>query len=136
MSNRTIKREIEKERRGRIHFWGLLIAFNSLLYGQFIINHTGFLTTQTEVYFHGIPEQLFGYGLLVFGTLKAIGVVSHNKHLRKWSIIGLSSVWSGLFVLSFTYSFGSGYPHPSWIYALFSVIVCWRISLKGEFDGL
>ena len=134
MSDKKLMREINRERhRQPLAFWGLWIAIVSLLYGEFIVRVDGYLLRHKEPYFADLPEDLIGGLLLVAGVLKLIGVLANQNTLKKVGIVTLSALWSGLFVLAFTYSFGTGYPHPSYIFMGFVVIACFRISLKGDF---
>lgn len=135
MTSRKFLKELERNSAEPFQFWGFLISLTSLFYGYFIINTPGFLLNHVEPYFQGIPEWVFGYGLLLFGMIKLTGVFTKNKRIRKTGIIALSAIWSALFILAFTYSFGTGYPHPSWIFSLSAVLTCWRISFKGDFNG-
>lgn len=135
MTSRKLLREIDRERRP-FHFWGFLIALTSSFYGHFILTNTGYLITHVEPQFKGVNERVIGILLILAGIIKVIGVITRHRLVRKIGIVSLSAIWSALFVLAVSYSFGTGYPNPSWIPALAALLTCWRISLKGEFNGL
>lgn len=126
--------DIDKQRKRKpVAFWGLMISLCSVLYGEFIVRVEGYLLTHSEPYFQKLPENVVGYILLAAGIIKMVGVILDYNPMKKIGIWLLSGIWSGLFVLSFTFSFGSGYPHPSYIFMVFMMVACFRVSWKGDF---
>lgn len=135
MTDKTLAKDIEKARKKRpTRFLGITMALFSLLYGEFIIRVDGFLLSWTEPYFQGVPVKLIGCLLIIAGLIKVIGNITDNLTLRKIGIWSLSGMWSGLFVLAITFSFGTGYPHPSYLFNGLALVVCLRVSIKGNYN--
>lgn len=135
MTDKHLLEELEASRSKQpLGFWGLLIASLSIWYGWFITAVEGYLLAHSEPYFQQLPEKAIGVALVIVGLVKVIGVLTHNGKMKKIGILGLSALWSGIFVLALTFSFGSGYPHPSYIFMGGVVIACFRVSLKGDFN--
>lgn len=135
MEDQSLKKDLNQARKKmKPPFWGAAIAIVSILQGEFIMRVDGYLLEHSEPYLQNLPEELIGLILVIFGAVKLIGLISRNNRIKKYGILGLSSVWTGLFIISFTYSFGTGFPHPSWILYGLAVAVCYRVSLKGDFD--
>ena len=136
MVNRKLKQELQKASNKRpSDFWGALIAFVSVLYGEFIFRVDGFLIANAEPYLSKLPENTIGILLMIFGVLKLAGLGLQYKPLKKIGIWLLSGTWSGLFFVALTYSFGTGYPHPSYIFMGMIAIGCFRVSLKGDYSA-
>lgn len=136
MVNRKLKQELKKASNKRpSDFLGSLIAMVSILYGEFIFRVDGFLIANAEPYLSKLPENTIGILLVLIGVLKLIGLVLQYKPLKKIGIWLLSGMWSGLFFVSLTYSFGTGYPHPSYIFMGMIAIGCFRVSLKGDYSA-
>lgn len=134
MTDKQLMHDINKQRnRKPVAFWGLMIAICSILHGDFIVQVEGYLLAHSEPYFYKLPENVVGYILLIAGVIKLIGVIFDYNPLKKIGIWMLSGVWSGLFILSFTFSFGTGYPNPSYIFMFFIMVACFRVSWKGDF---
>lgn len=112
---------------------GLFIALLSILYGEFTIRVDGYFIAHVEPYLKGLPEDIIGGILLVLGVIKLVGILSRSYKWKRIGIIGLSAAWSGLFVIAVTFSFGTGYPHPSWMFFLLAVGICLIESSKGDF---
>lgn len=136
MVNRKLKQDLQKASYKRpSDFWGALIAFVSILYGEFIFRVDGFLIGNAEPYLSKMPENIIGIVLMILGMLKLAGLGLQNKPLKKIGIWLLSGVWSGLFFVALTYSFGTGYPHPSYLFAGMIAIGCFRVSFKGDYSA-
>ncbi|MFL2104117.1 hypothetical protein [Mycobacteroides abscessus] len=136
MVNRKLKQDLEKASYKRpSDFWGTQIAVVSILYGEFIFRVDGFLIANAEPYLSQMPEDLIGIILVVLGILKSIGLFFQYRPLKKYSIWLLSGMWSGLFFVALTYSFGTGYPHPSYIFIGMIAVGCFRVSLKGDYSA-
>lgn len=135
MTDKKLADDIKKARNKQPpRFYGLSIAIFSILYGEFIIRVDGFLLSWTEPYFQSIPVTLLGLLLITAGTIKLIGSLSNNLTLRKIGIWSLSGIWSGLFVLALTFSFGTGYPHPSYLFNGYFLAICLRVSIRGKYN--
>jgi len=136
MVNRKLKQDLQKASSKRASdFWGALIAFVSILYGEFIFRVDGYLIARAEPYLSELPENIIGLLLLILGMVKLAGLGLQNKPLKKIGIWLLSGMWSGLFFVALTYSFGTGYPHPSYIFMGMIAIGCFRVSLKGDYSA-
>lgn len=136
MVNRKLKQDLQKASNKRpSDFWGALIAFVSVLYGEFIFRVDGFLIANAEPYLSKLPENTIGILLMIFGVLKLAGLGLQYKPLKKIGIWLLSGMWSGLFFVALTYSFGTGYPHPSYIFMGMIAIGCFRVSFKGDYSA-
>lgn len=136
MVNRKLKQDLQKaSNKQPSGFWGTSIGFVSVLYGEFIFRVDGFLIENAEPYLSKLPENIIGILLMVFGVLKLVGLGLQYKQLKKIGIWLLSGMWSGLFFVSLTYSFGTGYPHPSYIFMGMIAIGCFRVSLKGDYSA-
>lgn len=136
MVNRKLKQDLQKASNKRpSDFWGALIAFVSVLYGEFIFRVDGFLIANAEPYLSKLPENTIGILLMILGVLKLAGLVLQYKPLKKIGIWLLSGMWSGLFFVALTYSFGTGYPHPSYLFMGMIAIGCFRVSLKGDYSA-
>lgn len=134
MENKQLKRDIEikqQEIRRETPFFNIMIALVSILHGEFITRVDGYLVEYSEPYIEYLPEQLVGVALIILGVMKLVSILSDNTQLKKYSIWGLSGIWTGLFFIALTYSFGSGYPSPSWYFYFFVVSGCWHISRRG-----
>lgn len=136
MVNRKLKQDLQKASNKRpSDFWGALIAVVSILYGEFIFRVDGFLIANAEPYLSKLPENTIGILLIIFGVLKLAGLGLQYKPLKKIGIWLLSGMWSGLFFVALTYSFGTGYPHPSYIFMGMIAIGCFRVSFKGDYSA-
>lgn len=136
MVNRKLKQDLQKASNKRpSDFWGALIAVVSILYGEFIFRVDGFLIANAEPYLSKLPENTIGILLMILGVLKLAGLVLQYKPLKKIGIWLLSGMWSGLFFVALTYSFGTGYPHPSYIFMGMIAIGCFRVSFKGDYSA-
>lgn len=134
MTDKMLMHDIEELRKRQpLAFWGLLFAIGTILYGEFIVRVDGYLLAHTEPYFAKVPEDLIGYLLIGASLIKVVGVILNSGPIKRIGIISMSAVWTGVFVLATTYSFGTGYPHPSYIFMGIMMIGCYRISRKGDF---
>lgn len=135
MKDKELKKELKNYRnKTRLPFWSISIALISILHGEFICRVDGYLLEHSEPYIKYLPERAIGTVLLVLGIVKLLAILINNKRIKKYSIWGLSFVWTGLFLIALTYSFGSGHPNPSWYFYGLVVIGCYRVSHKGDFD--
>lgn len=135
MSDKELMKEIDQERNKKppFSFWGLLLALFSFGWGEFILRVDGYLLSHAEPYMQKLPEWFIGWFLVMASLIKIIGVLTEIKTFKRWGIWLLGGVWCGLSVVSIAYSFGTGYPHPSWMVALLATAGCWRIAFRGDF---
>lgn len=130
----SIERQIKNvKKRKKARFWGRTIAIFSILYGSFTFYHNQYLQSVTEPYFRVMPTRTIGIALCIAGIIKLIGACNDNTLLRKIGIWTLSGLWSGLFIVALTYSFGSGYPSPNYLYVALPMFICFAVSLRGDF---
>lgn len=134
MTNKQLEKDILKATKRNPSFFGSALAVFSILYGQFIVQVEGYLLTITEPYFHPLPSRLIGALLILAGAIKLTGILTHYTPMRKIGIWSLSGLWSGLFALALTFSFGSGYPHSSYLFNGLVLVICLRVSLRGNYD--
>ena len=135
MKDKELENELKDyQDKRRLPFWSILIALISILHGEFIYRVDGYLLEHSEPYIKCLPESTIGAALLILGTAKLLAIFTNNKRLKKYSIWGLSFVWTGLFLIALTYSFGIGHPNPSWYFYGMVVIGCYRVSRKGDFE--
>lgn len=134
MTDKQLQREVkELKKRSNFAFWGFWISITSIIQGWFIYHYSGYLMVHSEPYLRFIPEKLIGIVLIAFGVVKIAGVLSDNRILKSAGIWGLSSVWTALFVVAATFSFGTGYPDDRFIIHLFIMIACYRVSFRGDY---
>lgn len=130
----NMKREknkiVRSSKRSR-WFWGIAVSVYSILYGLFYVIYKGYMISHAQPFMSFLPETLIGMLLIMFGLLKITGIVTDNRVIRLIGIVGLSAIWGGMLFITTSYSFGLGYPDPSFIDKLFVWTACLRISLKG-----
>lgn len=114
-------------------FWGALIALVSMLYGEFIFRVDGYFLANAEPYLNKLPENVIGITLAFAGILKLVGLFTQYKPLKRLGIWLLSGIWSGFFFVALTYSFGTGYPHPTYMFIGLITVGCFRVSFKGDY---
>lgn len=138
MTDEKLQEDIQKARNKRSKrptwFWGLSIAILSIFYGEFILRVEGFLLGRVEPYFQQLPVQVIGILLIIAGLIKLFGILTNNLLLRKIGIWSLCGIWSGLFILAMTFSFGTGYPHQSYMFNGFVLAACFRVSYRGCYN--
>lgn len=135
MSNKGLMEEIDEERNKKapFAFWGMLVSVFSIIFGEFVFRVDGFLLNHSEPYMQKLPENFIGIFLIVAAVIKLIGVCTEWKCFKRWGIWSLGGIWTGLFVVTITFSFGSGYPNDSYILPALMMVACYRIAIKGDF---
>lgn len=134
MVDKKLKKDLHNASNKRpSDFWGTLIALVSILYGEFIFRVDGYFLSNAEPYLSSLPENIIGISLALASILKLIGLITQNRLLKRLGIWLLSGIWSGFFFVALTYSFGTGYPHPTYIFIGLVTIGCFRVSLKGDY---
>lgn len=136
IKNTKLKKEIEGELKSvenRISWLGFILAATSILRGTFVLNHDGFFLSYVEPYLKSLPENLIGSLIIVAGIIKMAGVLLKYKPLKRYGIWALAAMWWFQFGLAVSYSFGTGYPHDSWIYTLCIASICIYEAKRGVF---
>lgn len=123
--------EESKKQAKKSHYLGMSVGIVSFLTGMFFTLFSGELSVFFQPYLKNVPEVFVGMTLIIFGTIKVIGILTNNSLLRKVSIVALSFLWGSLFVVSTIYSFGIGFPSISFIFAGKIAADCMRISTRG-----
>lgn len=123
----------QKKQTNKVRYLGTSVAITSILYGIYIIGYEGYFINLVQPYISTLPEDLIGAALLLAGFTKAIGIATGNAFLKRQSIYALSFLWGGLAAVAALYSFGIGYPSPSYIFTAKILADCLRISFKGDF---
>lgn len=123
--------EATKQQAKSGYYLGVSVSVVSMLTGLFFVLNSGGLSVYFNPYVKEVPEDFIGLMLVFFGIMKLIGIVKGNNVIRRISIVALSFLWGGLFVVSTVYSFGIGFPSVSFIFAGKLAADCMRISTRG-----
>lgn len=131
----NLKKDIEELRcRKPSNSLGYTISIFSVWYGMFNVQNGFYLLGNIEPYLQKIiSTELIGYCLIATGLLKLFGIITKNTLARKIGIWSLTGMWSGLFALAFTFSFGTGYPHATYLFNGLALVICLIVSLKGDY---
>ena len=130
----SLKEEILKENRKRAFpFWGFSISLLSLFFGSFILVFGDYMYSLFSRLFDLIPDWTIAILLITSALIKLIGIQKKNKKVMRIGIICLSAVWTAITAVYLVYSFGIGYPNPSFLFMGFITIVCYRVANKGDF---
>lgn len=130
----TIKEELIREKeKGSFPFYGFSIAVLSLAYGGFLLIFGDYMNTLFTRLFEVIPDWPIALWLIVGAVIKLIGIHKQHKKLKRIGIVLLSAVWTAIAAVYTVYSFTVGYPNPSFLIMAFIVVVCYRVSKKGDF---
>lgn len=113
-------------------YLGLSIAVLSVVYGIFIVYFDGNFMMMLHKYIQLDIENMVGICLIVVGALKAIAIIANHKWMKRITIIMLLFLWGGLFVTTWIYAIGDGYPSPMPFFFAKVVCDCYRIVIKGE----
>lgn len=136
MGDTEIKNDLRKysnKQKTRRPFWSIMLITVSLLHGVFILREPGYLGRHSQPPMTRNLELFIAIPLILLGVTKILSIVLNKKTLRNISIWGLSFFWTGLFLISFVYSFGIGNPNPAWYFYGFIMISCYKVSLSGGF---
>ena len=134
MTDRKLMQDIREAKRKRpFPVLGLLVAVLSITHGEFIFRVDGYFLAHAEPYLSMLPEDIIGIVLIVLGVLKIMGIVFKSHWLKRVGIVGISGTWAGLSLVSVTYSFGTGFPHPSWQFMFFVTAICLLESRRGDY---
>ena len=130
----TIKEELKREhRKGSFPFFGFSIAILSLVYGGFLLIFGDYMHSLFSRLFDLIPDWPIALWLIVSALVKLVGIYKRQKHLMRIGIVLLSAVWTAIAAVYTVFSFTTGYPSPSFLFLIFIVVVCYRVSKKGDF---
>lgn len=119
--NKELMNEIQGEiskGENRFSWLGFILSVISILHGHFIFTFDGYFLNNVEPYFQNLPEGIIGRLFFIGGIIKLIGVLLNNKPLKRYGIWALTGLWWMQFGLAWGYSFGTGYPNPTYIYML------------------
>lgn len=83
--------------------------------------------------FELIPDWPIALWLIGSAIIKLIGIYKRHKKLKRIGIVLLSAVWTAIAAVYTVFSFTTGYPSPSFLFMIFIVVVCYRVSKKGDF---
>ena len=83
--------------------------------------------------FEIIPDWPISLWLVVSAVVKLIGIHKRDKKLKRIGIVLLSAVWTAIAAVYIVFSFTTGYPNPTFLFMIFIVAVCYRLSKKGDF---
>lgn len=130
----SVKEEILKERnKGSFPFFGFAIAVLSLFYGVFLLVFGDYMHSLFSKLFDLIPDWPIALWLIGSAVIKLIGIRKGHKKLMRIGIVLLSAVWTAIAAVYTVFSFTTGYPSPSFLFLIFIVVVCYRVSKKGDF---
>lgn len=130
----TLKEEILIERdKGSFPFFGFSIAVLSLLFGGFLLIFGDYMNSLFSRLFELIPDWPIAIWLIVGAVCKLTGIRKGSKKLMRIGIVLLSAVWTAIAAVYTVFSFTTGYPSPSFLFLIFIVVVCYRVSKKGDF---
>lgn len=130
----TIKEEIMREKkRGSFPFFGYSIAILSLAYGGFLLIFGDYMHSLFSKLFDLIPDWPIALWLIGSALIKLVGIHKKHKQLMRIGIVLLSAVWTAIAAVYTVFSFTTGYPSPSFLFLVFIVVVCYRVSKKGDF---
>lgn len=130
----TLKEEILIEKGKRAFpFWGFSISLLSLFFGGFILMFGDYMHSLFSRLFDVIPDWTIGVLLIVSALIKLVGIHKRNKKIMRVGIICLSAVWTAITAVYWVYSFGVGYPNPSFLIIGFVAVACYRVAKKGDF---
>ena len=130
----TLKEEILREKcKGVFPFWCYSISILSLFYGAFILIYGDYMHSLFSKLFDVIPDWSIALLLIASALIKLIGIHKQNKKIMRIGIVCLSAVWTAITAVYLVYSFGIGYPSPSFLFMGFIAIACYRVSKKGDF---
>ncbi|MGH2116566.1 hypothetical protein [Aerococcus sp. L_32] len=130
----TIKDEILQEKsRGSFPFFGFSIAILSLFYGGFLLIFGDYMHSLFSKLFDLIPDWPIALWLIGSALIKLVGIHKRQKQLMRIGIVLLSAVWTAIAAVYTVFSFTTGYPSPSFLFLIFIVVVCYRVSKKGDF---
>ena len=130
----AIKEELMREQtKGSFPFFGFSIAILSLCYGGFILIFGDYMHSLFSRLFDVIPDWPIALWLIGSALIKLVGIRKGYKKLMRIGIVLLSAVWTAIAAVYTVFSFTTGYPSPSFLFMIFIVVVCYRVSRKGDF---
>ena len=132
MANKVSEKLKEEQHQVKpSYFWGITLAIVSVMNGLHLLFYDGVIVDRLDAYFLGANEDIFGLALVLFGTIKLIGIVIDSVNMRGVGIVGLSITWGMLWVVALMYSFGLGYPSTTYLSNGMMLVACLRVSYRG-----
>ena len=130
----TLKEEILREKcKGAFPFWGGAISWFSIFFGIFLIIFGDYMHSLFSRLFDVVPDGIIATVLIISAVIKLVGIYSKNKKLMRIGIVSLSAVWTAIEAVYLVFSFGIGYPSPSFLFVGLIVVICYRVAKKGDF---
>ena len=130
----SVKEEILREKcKGAFPFWGYSISLLSIFYGGFILIYGDYMHSLFSKLFDVIPYWSIALLLIASALIKLTGIYKKNKKVMRVGVICLSAVWTAITAVYLVYSFGIGYPNPSFLFMGFVTFACYRVARKGDF---
>lgn len=130
----TLKEELLREKcKGAFPFWGGAIAWFSIFYGIFLLIFGDYMHSLFSKLFDVVPDGFIATVLITCAIIKLVGIYSKNKKLMRVGIVALSAVWTAVEAVYLVFSFGIGYPSPSFLFVGLIVVICYRVAKKGDF---
>ena len=130
----TIKEEILRVREDEpFPFFGAAIAWFSIGFSMFLIYFGDYMHSLFSSLFDIVPDGIIAAILITSAVIKLIGIYSKNKKLKRVGIVALSAIWTAIEAVYLVFSFGIGYPSPSFLFVGLVVVICYRVAKKGDF---
>lgn len=130
-----LKEEIKLETfKGQFPVWGAFYAWFSLIFGTFLLVYGSYLHGIFAKLFDVIPGWTLALAVILSAVVKLVGIYTRNKKMMRVGIVSLSAVWTGLTAVYVVYSFGIGYPSPSFLFMGLVMVACYRIAWKGNYS--
>lgn len=130
----TIKEEIAHEAgKGDRTDVGKTVGWYSLIFGSFLLIYGDYLHGIFSKLFDVVPGWVLACTLIISALVKLVGLYTSNRKLMQVGIVSLSAVWTGLTAVYLVYSFGIGYPSPSFLSMGLVMVICYQEARKGDF---
>lgn len=130
----TIKEEIAHEAsKGARPNVGKTVGWYSLIFGSFLLIYGDYLHGIFSKLFDVMPGWVLAGTLIISALVKLVGLYTKNRKLMQVGIVSLSAVWTGLTAVYLVYSFGIGYPSPSFLSMGLVMVTCYQEARKGDF---
>ncbi len=133
MRNDVKRGDFKRKVQGSVPFWGATIAWFSIFYGVFLIVFGDYMHSLFSRLFDVFPDWFIAVVLIISAVVKLVGIYSKNKKLMRVGIVALSAVWTAIEAVYLVFSFGIGYPSPSFLFVGLIVVICYRVAKKGDF---
>ena len=134
--NDRLGEEVKKYMTKRTFFLSYGMSFYSIAFGSFYTTVDGYLVSRAEPALAEMPENIVGYALILAGSLLLISLVLNNLRLRKIALIMMTVLWGGLWIVTTTFAFGSGYPDADWIDKTLALSILLFVAWKGDYSKI